>query len=272
MRGLYNVAVIALATCVEGIRHKVLWAIVCLAVLLSLANIWITELFSWDLGKVSVEFGLSTVAFTGLLLVFFLGNKMLTDDLEHKRICMTLSRPVGIWQYLMGKFTGLALVLAAATCILGAAATLSLRYVLWRYAQFVPPDFTWLNYFLALGCQWMGLVMVAAVMVLCFSFASSGFVALLLSVCAYLVGQNMDLLRRVVLENPYAGVLSNEERVVVGLSWVFPNLSFFDKKYEAAYGVSIAFGDVLWLSAYCFSYSLLLVYIGAALFRRRELI
>lgn len=272
MRALANITVIALATCVEGIRHRVLWAIVFLAALLSLANIWVTELFTWDLGKVSVEFGLSTVSFTGLLLVFFLGNKMLADDLERGRIFMTLSRPVQIWQYLCGKFAGLALVISVATLILGAAATFSLRYVLWRYAQFVPPDFTWSNYYLALLCQWMGLVMVAALMVLCFSFASSGFVALLLSVCTYLLGQSMDLLRRVVLENPYAGILSNEERTVVALSWIFPNLSLFDKKYEAAYGVAIAASDVLWLALYCFSYSLLLVYIGAWFFRRRELI
>ena len=135
MHALSKITVIALATCVEGIRHKVLWAIVLLAVLLSLINIWVTELFSWDLGKVSVEFGLSTVSFTGLLLVFFLGNKMLADDLERSRIFMTLSRPVQIWQYLCGKFVGLSLVLFAATLILGAAATLSLHYVLWRYAQ-----------------------------------------------------------------------------------------------------------------------------------------
>ncbi len=272
MHDVHKIWVIAWATCIEGIRHKILWAIVCLAILLSLANIWVTELFSWDLGKVSVEFGLSTVSFTGLLLVFFLGNKMLADDLERSRIFMTLSRPVQIWQYLCGKFVGLVLVLSVTSSILSLAAVISLRYVLWRYAQYVPPDFTWANYYLALGCQWMGLVMVAALMVLCFSFASSGFVALLLSVCGYLAGQNMDLLRRVVLENPYAGVISNEERTVVALSWIFPNLSLFDKKYEAAYGVAIALSDVFWLALYCLSYSLLLVYIGAWLFRRRELI
>lgn len=272
MHALSNIMAIALATCVEGIRHKVLWAIVFLAALLSLANIWVTELFSWDLGKVSVEFGLSTASFTGLLLVFFLGNKMLTDDLERGRIFMTLSRPVRTGEYLCGKFAGLVLVVSAATCILGLAATISLRYVLWRHAQYVPPDFTWSNYYLALFCQWMGLVMVAALMVLCFSFASSGFVALLLSVCGYLAGQNMDLLRRVVLENPYAGFISNEERAVAALSWIFPNLSLFDKKYEAAYGLGIALGDVFWLALYCLSYSLLLVYIGAWLFQRRELI
>ncbi len=106
MQALRNIWFLALATCTEGIRHKALWAIVCLAILLTMANVGVATLFSWDLGKVSVEFGLSAVAFTGLLLVFFLGMKILADDLERSRIFMLLSRPVSIWQYLTGKFFG----------------------------------------------------------------------------------------------------------------------------------------------------------------------
>ena len=63
LRSLYH---LTLSTCQEGIRHKALWAIVCLAMLLTLGNLGVTLLFTWDLGKVSIEFGLSAVAFTGL--------------------------------------------------------------------------------------------------------------------------------------------------------------------------------------------------------------
>ena len=94
MRALPNLHHLALATFTEGIRHRALWAIVCLAVLLTMANIFVAQLFSWDLGKVSVEFGLSAVALTGLLLVFFLGLKILADDLERHRISLIMSRPV----------------------------------------------------------------------------------------------------------------------------------------------------------------------------------
>jgi len=83
---------------------------------------------------------------------------------------------------------------------------------------------------MALTCQWVSLMVVMAVSVLCFSFASHPFIALLLAVAAYLVGQNMELLRRVVVENPQAGVLTGQENLVVALSWIFPNLSLFDKK------------------------------------------
>ena len=269
---LSNLWHLALSPFIEGVRHKALWAIVCLAVTLTMANIFVAELFSWDLGKVSVELGLYSVAFTGLLLVFFLGMKILADDLERNRIYLILSRPVAGWHYLVGKFLGLALILGLSTIILGLAATLSMHYVLWQYPAFVPPDFSWPTYAMALVCQWQALVVMLAVSFLCFSFASQSFVALLLAVSTYLVGQNMELLRRVVLENAYAGILSGQEKMVVALSWIFPNLSLFDKKLVAAYGFAFSGQEFLLLSLYCFSYSALLLFVSTLLFNRRELV
>lgn len=268
---LNNIWFLALATCTEGIRHRALWAIVCLAALLTLSNVGVTTLYSWDLGKISIEFGLSAVAFAGLLLVFFLGMKILTDDLERSRIFLLLSRPVSIWQYLIGKFLGLAMILFLTTVILGVSSALSMRYVLWFYPNFVPPNFSWVIYMMALMCQWMSLVIVLAVSFLCFSFASQPFVALLLAVCTYLVGQNMELLRRVVMENPYAGVLAGKQTLVIALSWIFPNLSLFDKKYTAAYGMAFSGQEFLLLVFYAVSYSALMIYLAALLFKRKEL-
>lgn len=271
MQVLRNIWFLALATCTEGIRHRALWAIVCLATMLTMANVGVTTLYFWDLGKVSVEFGLSAVAFAGLLLVFFLGMKLLADDLERNRIFMLLSRPVTVGQYLTGKFLGLVMILLLTTIILGISAALSMYYVLWQYPAFVPPNFSWVTYTMALACQWMSLIVVLAVSVLCFSFASQSFIALLLAVSVYLVGQNMELLRRVVVENPYAGLLTDQKSLVIALSWIFPNLSLFDKKYEAAYGMVFSSQEFLLLFSYAISYSAVMIFFASLLFRRKEL-
>ena len=270
-QALRNVWYLALATCTETIRHKALWAIVGLAALLTTANVGVTTLYSWDLGKVSVEFGLSSVAFAGLLLVFFLGMKILVDDLERSRIFMLLSRPVSIGEYLTGKFLGLVMILLLTSVILGLSSALSMQYVLWQYPAFIPPNFSWLTYAMALACQWLSLVMVMAISLLCFSFASQPFVALLLAVSAYLVGQNMELLRRVVVENPQAGFLAGRENLVIALSWIFPNLSLFDKKYVAAYGMPFSGQEFALLCLYSISYSALLLFFATFLYKRKEL-
>jgi ABC-type transport system involved in multi-copper enzyme maturation permease subunit len=271
MQALRNLWYLAVSTFIEGIRHKALWAIVCLAVLLTMTNVFVAELFTWDLGKVSIEFGLSAVALTGLLLVFFLGMKILADDLERNRISLIMSRPVAGWHYIVGKFLGLGLVLLAATAILGLGAILSMKYVIWRHAAYVPPNFSWPVYIMALACQLLSLLVMLAVSFLAFSFASQPFVALLLAVFTYFVGQNMEILRQVVIENPYAGVLTGQKNLVVALSWIFPNLSLFDKKAVAAYGLAFSFQEFGLLVLYCLSYSALLLFFSAFFFNRKEL-
>lgn len=266
-----NLWYLAHSTFIEGIRHKALWAIVCLAIILTMANIFVAELFTWDLGKVSVEFGLSAVALTGLLLVFFLGMKILADDLERNRIYMLLSRPVAGWQYIVGKFLGLATILLLSTVILGSAAAVSMLYVLWQYPEFVPPDFSWVTYGMALSCQWLALLVMLAVSFFCFCFASQPFVALLLAVTTYLAGQNMELLRQVVTESAHAGILTGKDTLVVALSWIFPNLSLFDKKHIAAYGLTFSCQEFGLLILYCLSYSALLLFVSTMFFNRREL-
>ncbi len=271
MQTIANLLHLAMFTFVEGIRHRALWAIVVMAMLLTMANVFVAQLFSFDLGKVAVEFGLSSVAFCGLLLVFFLAMKILADDLERSRIHMLLSRPVAGWQYITGKFLGLALVLLLASAILGLGAACSQQYFLWHYAAYVPAGFSWLTYLMALASQWMSLVVVLAITFLCFSFAKQPFVALLLGVSSYLVGQNMELLRRVVVENPQAGALAGQEKLVVALSWLFPNLSLFDKKAVAAYGLAFSGQEFFLLFAYCLSYSALILFFSTLLFNRKEL-
>ncbi len=271
MQTLRSVWFLALSTCVEGIRHRALWAIVCFAVILTMANLAVTTLFTWDIGKVSVEFGLSAVSFTGLLLVFFLGMKILADDLERSRIFMLLSRPVSIGQYLAGKFVGLSIILSLATFILGISAALSMQFVLLQYPAFIPPGFSWATYFMALICQWLSLVVVLAMSMFFFSFASQPFVALLLTVTSYLVGQNMELLRRVVVESTHAGFLTGQAQLVTVLSWIFPNLSLFDKKYVAAYGLPFAFQEFFLIFLYGCTYCALLLFVSTLLYKRKEL-
>jgi ABC-type transport system involved in multi-copper enzyme maturation permease subunit len=269
-KALANVYYLAHATCVEGIRHRALWAIICLAAVLTMGNLVITTLFSWDLGKVSIDFSLSAVAFTGLLIVFFLGLRMLADDLERDRIYMIISRPVSVAQYLTGKLCGLAGILGVTTAVLGMAGALSMLYLFWKHPAYIPPDFSWLIYIMALCTHFMSLLVVMSFTILFFCFASSSFVALLLSVCTYLVGQNMVLFRRVVTENAHAGILTGKETLAIILSWIFPNLSLFDKKYAAAYGFDIGMGEFMLLMLYCLSYSSLMILLATFFYRKRE--
>ena len=271
MYPLRNIWILGKSTFVEGIRHRALWAILGLAIFLTMTNVMVATLFNWDIGKVSIEFGLSAIAISGLLLVFFLGLKIMTDDLERSRIYMILSRPVSIREYLFGKYLGLALILLAATIILGISAGCSMGYVLYTSPAYVPPGFSWDIYLMALSCQYISLLVILALSFFWFSLASQSFVALLLSALSYLVGQNMETLRYVIEKNSQAGLLAGQESLIKIISWIFPNLSLFDKKYEAAYGLSFSIREFFFISGYGLSYTLLLLWLAAFLYQRKEL-
>jgi ABC-type transport system involved in multi-copper enzyme maturation permease subunit len=258
-------------TFVEGLRHRVLWGMAVISFLLTLANVFVANLFLWDLGKISVEFGLSAFSVTGLLMIFFLGMKLLADDLDHQHIHMFLCRPVQGWEYITGKFLGLSVLLLVMAIIIGCGTTLSMAYFVWQYPAYVAPDFSWLVYFMALCCQVMMLFMVLAINFFWFSFSSQPFIALLFSVATYFVGQNMELLRKVVNENAHAGFLTGKTSLVVVVSWIFPNLSFFDKKSIAAYGLTFTGQEFFYLFLYCISYCSILLFFTAILFNRKEL-
>lgn len=271
MRFLRNTRILAGTTFIEGIRHRALWGILGLAILLTLGNVIFTTMFAWDLGKISIEFGLSAVALSGMLLVFFLGLKMMADDLERNRIYMILSRPVTIREYIFGKYLGLAMILFVSTFILGFSAGCSMLYVLNSYPSFVPPDFSWQIYIMALVCQLLGLLVVQALCFFWFSFASHSFIALLLTALSYLVGQNMETLRYVIEKNTQAGLLSGQETLIKIISWILPNLSLFDKKFQASYGLSFPVTDFILITFYGCSYSLLLLWCAVFFYQRKEL-
>lgn len=266
-----NTRTLAQATFTEGIRHRALWGILGLAILLTMGNITFTSLFSWDLGKVSIEFGLSAVSLSGLLLVFFLGMKIMADDLERNRIYMIMSRPVTIREYIFGKFLGLAMILMSSTIILGLSAGISMLYVLNYYPGFIPPDFSWLTYIMSLTCQWLGLIVIQALCMFWFSFASHSFIALILTALSYLVGINMETLRYVIEKNSQAGFLAGQEFVVKVVSWILPNLSIFDKKYQAAYGLPFTASEFAIILFYGITYTLVLLWLASFLYERKEL-
>lgn len=268
---LSNIRVLAGATCIEGVRHRALWAIVVFSIILSAGNIIFTTFFAWDLGKVAIEFGLSASSFCGLLLIFFLALKIMVDDLERNRIYMILSRPVSIAEYIVGKYGGLALVLLLSVIIMSLGTSISMYYVLSQYPAFVPPDFSWQIYVMVVICQWLGLLVVLALCFFWFSWTSHSFIALLFLALSYILGQNMETLRYVIEKNPQAGFLGDQEWLVKLVSWLLPNLSLFDKKSHAAYGLPFSWADFSLIVVYGLSYIGLLLFFSVFLYKRKEL-
>jgi ABC-type transport system involved in multi-copper enzyme maturation permease subunit len=224
-----------------------------------------------DTGKAAVDMVLFAVSFSGLLLVLFIGISLLSKDLDKWTIYLVLSRPVSRSLYIVGKFIGMAMLILATLFILSVFAVIFL-FILKNIYPDSFQGFSLLTVLLALVFIILMLNMVSALSFLFASFASSSFTTLILTIISYIIGQTLTAVKAIV-EAPLAvgiHVSPITVKVVQAAYYLFPNLSLFDIKTQAAHGLSVSFSYVFWTISYGVVYTCLLVIFAAIIFRKRE--
>jgi ABC-type transport system involved in multi-copper enzyme maturation permease subunit len=262
---------IALITFKEGIRNRSLYGITLLALLLLIANFLISGMFMQEIGKVAVDISLSSVSLSGLLLVLFVGINLMAKDLDKKTIYMVLSRPISRSQYIVGKFLGMVLLIIIAMVFLSMCALLSIQLIKMAYPTYFP-RFSWPMILLALSFSTLALILLSALAFLFASFTSTSFITLVLTVIAYIIGQSLSDVKALVEAPQIVGiqVSSVTVKLVQIAYYLFPNLSLFDIKTQAAHGISPTPSYVFWVVSYGLVYITLSITCAALIFRRRE--
>src|SRR5271166_5417164 len=103
-----RVAYIAANTFREAVRDRVLYNLIAFAVLMSGAAILVGQI-SIDIERlVVVNLGLTAVSLFGLVIAIFIGIGLVSKEIEKRTLYTMLSRPVRRWEFIIGKFFGLA--------------------------------------------------------------------------------------------------------------------------------------------------------------------
>lgn len=270
MNELRPIYFVAHLTFLNAIRNRIVLTLVAIALLLLLTNFFFIELFNFDLGKVSVDHSLSAISLIGLLLIFFIVIRHLSDDTEHRYIYFIIARPISNQQYLVGKFFGFAGVLAVTVFILAIGSFIGAWYTGWKYPLYISPTFSWTTLAVSIFLQYEGLIILLAVTFFWVSCTKESFTALFLTVCTYLIGQNMQLLRNLIDVHSVDEGEPLTRTLLSFATWVFPNLSFFDMKTTAAYGLAIDPLRLLSTAVYGAAYIGILLMAAIVFFRRKE--
>ena len=238
MQNIRILSTICQLSFVNIIRTKIIFAIAAFVILFAFVNIILTSLFSWDLGKVSIDIALSGSSFINIILLLYLCMMIFVEDIERQTIYFIIAKPVTFTQYCLGKYAGIALFLLVVNLILAVGTSLPILYINLSYPVFISPEFTWGTYYLSFICQFFGYLVILAITFFWFAFAKQTFVALMLSILSYFVCQNLELLRKTFTAASHDG---NEIYLLLFniISWIFPNLSFFNLKYIAGYGLQL---------------------------------
>src|SRR2546428_13077662 len=99
---------IASNTSREAVRDRVLYNLIAFVLLLAGAAILVGQI-SIDIEKlVVINLGLTAVSLFGVVIAIFIGIGLVSKEIEKRTLYTVLSRPVRRWEFIIGKFFGLA--------------------------------------------------------------------------------------------------------------------------------------------------------------------
>jgi ABC-type transport system involved in multi-copper enzyme maturation permease subunit len=263
---------IAAITVKEGIRNRAFYGITLIALMLSVANYLVCGMIPQEVGKVSVDIALSTISFSGLLLVFFVGINLMTKDLDKRTVYMVLSRPISRSEYVVGKFMGMVLLIIAVVFCLSIIALATVWLIKMTYPGYFQ-RFSWHLVLLAIAFIALSLVILSSLSFLFASFTSSSFISLVLTMVSYLIGQSLSDVKTLVESPTAAGIAPSPVgvKLVQAAYYLFPNLSLFDIKIQAAHALPVAPSYIFWTVIYGLVYTMLVISAAAFLFGKKEL-
>ncbi|MBU1168940.1 MAG: hypothetical protein KKD44_05170 [Proteobacteria bacterium] len=266
-----KIRLIAWITFKDCIRNKALYGIFFMGLILFSANIIITGMFTWELGKVAVDMGLSIISFSGLIIIFFLCLPILGNDIEKKTVYLILSRPVTKAHYIIGKYMGLGLIIMISSVFLGLCAALSVKISVMGAGTFIPPHFSWGMFTLSICYLTLSLLILLSLAFFWVCTSTHHFTAVLLTIMTYFICHNMENVKNIILSTKIMSSDSLSIKVINAVTWILPNLTAFDLKTTAAYGLPVNTLSLSWLLIYGVSYSVVCIMLTVLIFQKREL-
>ncbi len=263
---------LALITFLEGVRHRILFGVVIASLLLIFISILLCGLFMRDLSKVLLDICLSAVSVGGLLVPFFVAINLLAGDIERKTIYTILARPITRGQYIFGRFLGLALLAGSIMAILTGATLLAGFGASKMYPAHFFASYSVQPILISTSATFLGILMLNSTVLLWCSVTTSSFLASLLTLSTYVIGQSVeDLVRFIQVQNASVYISPVVKVVLKGVLYIFPNLGAFDLKQYAAHGLPIAVGELFTLVLYCCAYTIFMLTLATFFFNKRNL-
>ncbi len=264
-----SIIVIAVATFKGGIRDRLLQGLIFAGFLL-IASTGVFSSFSMRQPlEVAINYCLSATHILSIIMTLFLGLNLLSQEIESKENHFILTQPIPRSSYVLGKFTGLFLIIFAIIIILGIFSALGVSLECFAMHDF---NVSWVNFCSALMGILFSCSILGSVIVLFTSVATSGVFPFLMSFAVYAAGENTAAVKRYITSGMAGEHISHISRLFIDIIYyVLPNFALFDFKAYAIYPLHLP-GKLLSASAgYGIAYILLCLFFAVILFEKRDI-
>ena len=254
-----TIKAIALNTFRETVRDRVLYNLILFAILLVIASIFVSELSLSEESKFIADLGLSAMTIFGAVISIFIGVTLVFKEIDKRTVNFLLAKPVRRYEFIIGKYAGLALTLLLNSSVMALGTVLALVYVNRGMSPLVRaiPAAALLIYL-----ELLVLVSVA----LLFSSFTTPMLSALFSFAVFVIGSlSPDL--KVAASMSRSGTV----RLLLNtLYYLLPNLSNFGFIAEASHGQTVPLRMALSAALYASIYVLVLLSATVAIFQSRS--
>lgn len=250
---------IAFNTFREAVRDRVLYNLVFFALLMVAAAPLFSQISIGLERIVLVNLGLTAVTLFGVVIAIFIGIGLVAKEIDKRTLYTVLSRPVRRWEFIVGKYLGLAgtLIVNAGFMALGlfAAILLVQKSLSFQDAHILVALYLIILQFL-----------VITAITLLFSSFSSPLLSALFAFGVFVIGNFVDDLRG------FAMLMEGAQRwLILGLSYLIPNFGAMNVVASVAHGQAVSAALVVMNTIYGALYAVAALSGAILIFERRDL-
>ena len=243
----------------EAVRDRVLYNLIAFALLMSGAAILVGQI-SIDIERLLViNLGLTAVSLFGLVIAIFIGIGLVSKEIDKRTLYTVLSRPVRRWEFIVGKFLGLAGTLVVNTVCMAIGVFAALLYVSHHFQK---AD-GWLLvalYFIILQ------FLIITALALLFSSFSSPLLSAVFAFALFVIGCFAEDLRG------FAGMTQGITRwLATGTAYLVPNFSALNVISSVAHQQPVSGQLIVYNTAYALIYAAMALSGAVLVFERRNL-
>ena len=254
-----RIGLIASNTFREAVRDRVLYNLIAFALLMSGASILVGQI-SIDIERlVVVNLGLTAVSLFGIVIAIFIGIGLVSKEIDRRTLYTVLSRPVRRWEFIVGKFVGLAGTLVVNTFFMAIGVFGALLYV---SHHFQASD-RWLFaalYFIVLQ------FLIITSLALLFSSFSSPLMSAVFTFSLFVVGTFAEDLRG------FASLTTGAVRwLATGAAYLVPNFSALNVISSVAHEQPVSGQLIVYNTAYALIYTTMALCGAVLIFGRPNL-
>ena len=243
----------------EAVRDRVLYNLIAFALLMSGAAVLVGQI-SIDIERlVVINLGLSAVSLFGIVIAIFIGIGLVSKEIDKRTLYTILTRPVRRWEFIAGKFLGLAGTLTVNATCMAVGVFAALLYVSHNF-RLSDGSILIALYFIVLQ-----FVIVTALSLL-FSSFSSPLLSAVFTFCLFVVGSFSEDLRG------FASMATGLQHwLATAAAYLIPNFSALNVISSVAHGQAVSGHLVLYNTAYALTYTLTVLCASVLIFERRNL-